>query len=294
MKDNEVYGAEGTSYTAEFWQYDTRTGRRWNLDPVDKPWQSRYSTFSGNPIARVDPKGDDDYFNADGSFSHSTKTGNNIVIRTAHADDVLLSAYMCFDPMCGQAMTRVAQHYGQQVGTGNGFVGFGMHSKYNSSASGKQKGALAFTSGSNIFINTRGGINPLLNDSRNFKNALVHERIHRDAKHGFGEDGSEGMSNFEHAQVFLQQMQDPTFAETTADYKELSMRSAAGLLALAAEDQMKGDSGSGDLSGVNNLVAKFNKLSSTSGYTMGVVQTGNGLSNPELYSYEGRVDPVKK
>ena len=24
-KDNEVYGSTGTSYTAEFWQYDSRT-----------------------------------------------------------------------------------------------------------------------------------------------------------------------------------------------------------------------------------------------------------------------------
>ena len=55
-KDDEVFGSTGTSMSAEFWQYDTRTGRRWNLDPVDKPWQSRYSTFSGNPIARVDPR----------------------------------------------------------------------------------------------------------------------------------------------------------------------------------------------------------------------------------------------
>src|SRR5690606_18721571 len=32
-KDNEVYG-DGNSYTAEFWQYDPRLGRRWNVDPL--------------------------------------------------------------------------------------------------------------------------------------------------------------------------------------------------------------------------------------------------------------------
>ena len=31
--DNEVLG-EGVSLTAEFWQYDSRLGRRWNVDPV--------------------------------------------------------------------------------------------------------------------------------------------------------------------------------------------------------------------------------------------------------------------
>jgi len=30
--DDEVSGS-GKSYTAEFWQYDSRLGRRWNLDP---------------------------------------------------------------------------------------------------------------------------------------------------------------------------------------------------------------------------------------------------------------------
>jgi RHS repeat-associated protein len=56
-KDDEVFWATGTSYTAEFWQYDSRIGRRWNIDPVDKPWQSRYHAFSNNPIAKIDPNG---------------------------------------------------------------------------------------------------------------------------------------------------------------------------------------------------------------------------------------------
>ena len=60
-KDDEVSGS-GNSYTAEFWQYDARLGRRWNVDPVDKPWESSYATFSGNPIYYIDPNGD----NADG------------------------------------------------------------------------------------------------------------------------------------------------------------------------------------------------------------------------------------
>ena len=38
-KDDEIFGSTGTSYTAEFWQYDARIGRRWNVDPVDKPWE---------------------------------------------------------------------------------------------------------------------------------------------------------------------------------------------------------------------------------------------------------------
>ncbi len=37
--DGEIKG-EGNHYTATFWEYDPRTARRWNLDPVVKPWES--------------------------------------------------------------------------------------------------------------------------------------------------------------------------------------------------------------------------------------------------------------
>ena len=66
-KDNEIKG-EGNSYTAEFWQYDPRIGRRWNIDPVDKAWMSSYHSFNNNPILNIDPYGDDpgDYLTKDG------------------------------------------------------------------------------------------------------------------------------------------------------------------------------------------------------------------------------------
>lgn len=56
-KDNEVSGL-GNSNTAEFWQYDSRLGRRWNVDPVDQIQLSNYSCFANNPIYFVDPDGD--------------------------------------------------------------------------------------------------------------------------------------------------------------------------------------------------------------------------------------------
>ena len=48
------------NYTALFWEYDSRTGRRWNLDPVLKVGESPYSALSNNPIWRSDPNGDTD------------------------------------------------------------------------------------------------------------------------------------------------------------------------------------------------------------------------------------------
>jgi hypothetical protein len=55
-KDNQIYGS-GNSYTAEFWQYDARLGRRWNVDPILKVWESPFNCFSNNPIYLKDPTG---------------------------------------------------------------------------------------------------------------------------------------------------------------------------------------------------------------------------------------------
>ena len=63
--DNEVLG-EGASLTAEFWQYDTRLGRRWNVDPVFKEYESPYACFAGNPVWFADPTGDSSVVDAKG------------------------------------------------------------------------------------------------------------------------------------------------------------------------------------------------------------------------------------
>jgi len=30
---------------AEFWEYDPRIGRRWNINPVGKEWESPYAVL---------------------------------------------------------------------------------------------------------------------------------------------------------------------------------------------------------------------------------------------------------
>jgi YD repeat-containing protein len=47
------------NYTAMYWEYDSRIGRRWNEDPVLKEFESPYLCFSGNPIWFSDINGDD-------------------------------------------------------------------------------------------------------------------------------------------------------------------------------------------------------------------------------------------
>ena len=49
----------GDIYTAEFWMYNAQLGRRWNVDPVVKIWESSYACFFNNPILVTDVKGDD-------------------------------------------------------------------------------------------------------------------------------------------------------------------------------------------------------------------------------------------
>ena len=56
--DNDMYSALGTSLSADFWQYDSRLGRRWNIDPKGHESESPYATFGDNPIANADPDGD--------------------------------------------------------------------------------------------------------------------------------------------------------------------------------------------------------------------------------------------
>ncbi len=53
-KDDEIFVG---AYTAEFWEYDSRILRRWNTDPIVKPWESPYACFRGNPIYFADPSG---------------------------------------------------------------------------------------------------------------------------------------------------------------------------------------------------------------------------------------------
>lgn len=72
-KDDEVSGT-GNTMTAEFWEYDTRLGRRWNIDPVTKAWESPYATFGNSPILNNDPLG------LTGESTHTDKAGNVLAV----------------------------------------------------------------------------------------------------------------------------------------------------------------------------------------------------------------------
>ncbi len=53
-KDNNMAGM-GNINTAEFWEYDTRLGRRWNMDPKPDIALSDYACFRNSLIIFCDP-----------------------------------------------------------------------------------------------------------------------------------------------------------------------------------------------------------------------------------------------
>jgi hypothetical protein len=56
-KTDEISGS-GNHTTALYWEYDSRLGRRWNLDPKPNPSISSFSTFSNNSVRNSDFEGD--------------------------------------------------------------------------------------------------------------------------------------------------------------------------------------------------------------------------------------------
>jgi hypothetical protein len=58
QEKKDDYMGPGNENHALYWEYETRTGRRWNLDPKPNPSFSDYSTFSENQIWHSDPMGD--------------------------------------------------------------------------------------------------------------------------------------------------------------------------------------------------------------------------------------------
>ena len=91
-QDNEITGQTGTHTTAMFWEYDARLGRRWNVDPVVKEFESPYLCFSGNPIWLVDIFGADTSFSDDearNDFKTAYSEVSNKIIEQSNQIDML-------------------------------------------------------------------------------------------------------------------------------------------------------------------------------------------------------------
>jgi len=80
-KDDEINGICNI-FTADYWEYDSRIGKRWNLDPKSNHSISNYSAFLNNPIVFVDPNGTTEYFNSSGQWigTDGKSDGINVIV----------------------------------------------------------------------------------------------------------------------------------------------------------------------------------------------------------------------
>ena len=75
-KDDEIYG-DGNMNSAQYWEYDTRLGRRWNLDPKPTVGISNYACFANNPIWYRDINGDSPTWHQDKAGNLVADAGDN-------------------------------------------------------------------------------------------------------------------------------------------------------------------------------------------------------------------------
>ncbi|MES2545187.1 MAG: hypothetical protein V4548_09905, partial [Bacteroidota bacterium] len=219
-KVDEISG-EGNHNTAMFWEYDTRIGRRWNLDPIDKPFLSDYSVLGNNPISRVDENGDDDIFYMKGGklYMKRTKEGTQIKIQVGKKIYSLSQL-----PMSNIENRRIAAkiigHYASKdkelIGS---LVGVAKHKPKNKD----DKAPVMHTNGlggSIIADYDIGNLNKDLDDYNNLINTIAHEKGHKFAK-------KELTIFTDHVDVYAQQFEDDSFGKTTDEYKTKRLVGAA-------------------------------------------------------------------
>jgi hypothetical protein len=196
-----------------FWEYDSRLGRRWNIDPVVKPALSGYSAFSNSPIWKVDPDGDDDFFNTSGKFLRRTAGGSAIRIVDGKQTQ-LFSAYLSNKSYGAgnRANTAlgIANHYATQAGV-KGKVELEMNMNNPNSPAHESGGTVKI----NAFLSPKNYKH--VSDFGNVTNILKHEAGHQAEKVKLYSD---------HAKVYLGQILDKSFTEgTTKEYRDATVAS---------------------------------------------------------------------
>jgi hypothetical protein len=102
-KSSEIKG-DGNSYTAEYWEYDPRVGRRWNLDPKQSIEQSLYASLNNNPIVHYDILGDSaesNFLDKDGKLIKHTDDGSNAVFQQKGKGTTLHYEFVGYDQQQG-------------------------------------------------------------------------------------------------------------------------------------------------------------------------------------------------
>lgn len=107
--DFEINNKGGTSYTAEYWQYDSRLGRRWNLDPKPTIGISDYACFRNSPVWFTDPLGDIvRVTTSEGKYLFSLDDGKTEITLTT-AKQLYAQKTQWFEPLADNYMPLLAQ-----------------------------------------------------------------------------------------------------------------------------------------------------------------------------------------
>jgi RHS repeat-associated protein len=242
-KDDEI--ASGI-YTAEYWEYDSRLGRRWNVDPVRKPWISPYICFSDNPIIFVDPNGDDDYFDYQGKYLGSdnqkskniqfikredvgglSKKGETFVVSDSKTIAQLASKSTSMDKVVFKLGPKGKDGY-----TGTGASNQVISNVINHYFKGENdkyeviydptSNAMATTDENKtieIQLNNKGQLkSSLLANANNLQVAVGHEKFHK-ANHG-NIDYYSFNGNVLELDALYSETENPLYNSTTNSYKE--------------------------------------------------------------------------
>lgn len=209
-KDDEIFKG---AYTAEYWEYDSRLGRRWNVDNVYKSWQSNYVCFSDNPINKIDPDGNDDYFNAQGDFIKHTNTKTNYIkIVQSKGNELKLSEINLNQAHNRKAVAKIVVYYANILGHGSGIYGV------SRKVTKKNTGAFYSPSDNVIYLAAfEGKVNEMYDVSGNLKSALNHEKSHKSTNENYPDHV---LTFYDHYRVYFgETVNNEIFKETSIEYK---------------------------------------------------------------------------
>ncbi|MDR6525890.1 RHS repeat-associated protein [Chryseobacterium rhizosphaerae] len=265
--------------------YNPRLSIWYGVDPMMEkfPAWNPYNYTLQNPIKYTDPDGRspwDHHFDARGRFLYDDHNGSHNIIIHIGSQRVMPSQ---LDQSKGStlALMRIAVHYASKNGM-PGVFGAGPSPVGNLAADnpGYTIGASPYASR----INTKGGLSDKMNDYFNFTNVLKHENFHKiDFLDGNKTEGK----LYNHLDVYLNQMADPTFKKGTAPFQRASIGSFGNYLLQMNEDETN----SGKL---NSYIERFNQTNS-GGYKIRVTQfNSNGIPSMEGISPNGGTFQLKR
>jgi len=204
-----------------------------------------------------------DLFDVTGHFIPGGNNSNRVLVRTNNGN-IPLSSLAMNNMSNRQTAANIAGYYGNQICIHSpGNIGVSNEPIENSSSS------QAFMTGKDVYLNAKGGLNKLLDDKNNLKSSLYHEKDHKDLG-----QGEEKISNLTHAGVYLDQMRDKTFSNTTTDFKNQTTGGFIGILSQAIIKEGAQDSQ------IQGLVDQYNKLNT--GYQISFERTGSDTSSYKL------------